>query len=269
MLKLTLLQRKKQEGVSVWRIRAGKASYVVKHFSKPENRREIENYRILRELGIPTPRVYAHSKKTLLLEDLAGGPWRLGEKGDMDDPAIAVLAAAWYKTLHQNGRDWAQSHDLYDESGLYITPESLARIGRKTGADSLPAWPLLTEQLPRIREAALSLQRTLTHNDFHYNNLAVAKDGSRAMMFDYDELGKGYVYGDIRNICYNMGGAARAAFLAAYGDFDQAEIAVDKIASVLAALGHACRRTKKFPSWMEGVLGELKGWTEEDLLLPL
>ena len=277
---LTLLQRKKKEGVSTWRVvlappgatrhppreRRG-LSFVIKHFAKPENRREIENYRILQSLGIPTPRIIAQTRKTLLLEDLASGPYRLGVKEDMDDPAIARLVAAWYRQLHDKGREYAQSHDLYDESDLFITPANLALIGRKTGAESLPIWPLLTEKLPRIREMALSLPRTLTYNDFHNNNLAVAKNGSRALMFDYDELGKGYVYGDIRNIGYNMGGAAKAAFLAAYGPYDESEIAVDKIASVLAALGHVCLWKEKFPSWMEGVLGELKGWTEEALLL--
>jgi len=265
--KITRLQHKRKEGTSTWRIQAGKASYVLKRFAKPEHRREIENYRILQSLGIPTPRVIAQSRKMLLLEDLANGSWRLGVKEDMNDPAIAVLVAAWYRKLHENGREYAQSHDLYDESDFYITPENLALIGRKTGVDNLPIWPVLTARLPRIREMAMSLPRTLTYNDFHYNNFAVSKDGSRALVFDYDLLGKGYVYGDIRNICYNMGDAAKAAFLATYGDFDENEITIDEIASVLVSLGYICHLDKeKFPSWGEGVLGVLKGWTEEDLL---
>ncbi|MCL2494414.1 MAG: aminoglycoside phosphotransferase family protein [Oscillospiraceae bacterium] len=268
--RITRLQHKKREGTSTWRIQAGKASYIIKHFSKPENRREIENYRILQSLGIPTPRVIAQGKRTLLLEDLANGPWRLGVKEDMDDPAVAVLVAAWYRQLHENGRAYAQTHDLYDETDFYINPKNLALIGRKTGAESLPIWPVLTERLPRIKQAAMALPRTLTYNDFHYNNLAVAKDGSAALVFDYDILGKGYVYGDIRNICYNMGEAAKEAFFAAYGEFDKTEIVIDDIAGVLVSLGYICHLDKeKFPRWGEGVLGVLKGWTEKDLFLPL
>ena len=37
--------------------------------------------------------------------------------------------------------------------------------------------------------------RTLTYNDFYYTNMMVAKDKSSALMFDYNLLGKGYVYG--------------------------------------------------------------------------
>ena len=70
---LTLLRRKKKEGTSTWRIQTGKTSYILKHFAKPENRREIENYRILQSLDIPTPRLIAQSKKTLLMEDLSVG----------------------------------------------------------------------------------------------------------------------------------------------------------------------------------------------------
>ena len=37
---------------------------------------------------------------------------------------------------------------------------------------------------------------TLTYNDFYYTNLAVLKDGTSAIMFDYNLLGKGYAYAD-------------------------------------------------------------------------
>jgi len=266
--KLTLLRHKKKEGVSTWRVTH--PACIIKRFSKPEHRREIENYHILQSLDIPTPRVIAWGEKTLLMEDLSIGAYRLAKEKDMHDPAVAVQIAAWYRKLHENGRAYAQTHDLYDECDL-ISPENLALIGEKTGAKDFPIWPVLTAQLPRIKEAAMALPRTLTYNDFDYPNLAVARDKSAALVFDYDLLGKGYVYGDIRNVCFCLGKKAKQAFLAAYGAFDEGEIAIDNIASVLVSLAAACHK-EKFPHrWAQGVLDVLKGWEEEDfsLLTPL
>jgi len=262
--------------VSTWRVTlappgpAGhpplkRGAYIVKHFAKPENRREIENYRILQSLDIPTPRVIAWGEKTLLTEDLSIGAYRLAAKKDMDDPAIAKLVAAWYRQLHDKGREYAQSHDLYDECDD-ITPESLAVIGEKTGAKAFPIWLALMERLPQIKAAATALPRTLTYNDFYYTNFAVARNHSHVLVFDYDLLGKGYVYADIRNVCYSLGEKAKKAFLAAYGPFDESEAAVDKIMSELVSLTAACRK-EKFPRWAEGALQKIQGWTEEDFLL--
>jgi len=260
--KFTLLRHKKQDGVSTWRV---KNCCIAKHFAKPDNRREIENYRILQSLGIPTPRLIAQGEKTLLMEDLSAGAYRLAKKKDMDHPAIAVLVAAWYRKLHENGREYAQTHELYDECD-HITPENLAMIGEKTGAKEYPIWPVLTERLPQIKAAAMALPRTLTYNDFNYTNFAVARGKSAALVFDYDLLGKGYVYADIRNVCSSLGKKAKEAFLVAYGPFDESEIAVDKIASVLFTLAAACQQ-EKFPRWAEESLQALRGWTAEDLNL--
>jgi len=260
---LTLLRHKKREGVSTWRVNPPVC--IVKHFAKPDNRREIENYRILQSLGIPTPRIIARGEKTLLMEDLSIGAYRLATEKDMNDPAVGVLVAAWYRKLHENGRAYAQTHDLYDESE-HISPGNLALIGERTGAKDFPIWPALMEAVPRIREAALALPRTLTYNDFFYGNLALARDGSAALVFDYDLLGKGYVYGDIRNVCSSLGEKAKEAFLAAYGPFDEREAAVDEIVSELIALGAACQK-EKFPRWAEGALETIRNWTEEDLMV--
>ena len=102
-----------------------------------------------------------------------------------------------------------------------------------------------------------NLPRVLTYNDFYYTNLIVAKDKSSAFMFDYNLLGKGYVYSDIRNVCYSLGENAKRTFLEAYGEFDKSEIIVDDVASVLVTLYHACQR-KHFPDWANSVLDDLK-----------
>lgn len=104
----------------------------------------------------------------------------------------------------------------------------------------------------------MSLTRTLTYNDFHYTNLVVARDGSAVLIFDYNLLGRGYVYSDIRNVCGHLGNEeARAAFRSAYGNYDEKEIAVDDVVSALTSLHIACQR-KSFPDWGRELLEMVK-----------
>lgn len=48
----SILQDK--DGVTVARIKSGANAYVLKCFQKDEHKRELENYRLLSSLGIPT-----------------------------------------------------------------------------------------------------------------------------------------------------------------------------------------------------------------------
>jgi len=41
---------------------------------------------------------------------------------------------------------------------------------------------------------------TLTYNDFYWSNFIVRKDRQAALMFDYNLLGRGYRYSDMRNV---------------------------------------------------------------------
>ena len=110
------------------------------------------------------------------------------------------------------------------------------------------------------------MPRVLTYNDFYYTNLIIAKDKSSAFMFDYNLLGKGYVYSDIRNVCSSLGENAQKAFIETYGEFDKSEIIVDDVTSVLVTLYYACQR-KTFPSWANYALNELKNDFESKILL--
>ena len=130
-------------------------------------------------------------------------------------------------------------------------------IKEKTGTQNLPVWKLINDNFDVIVSKIRCLPRVLTYNDFYYTNLIVAKDKTSAFMFDYNLLGKGYVYSDIRNVCYSLGENAKKAFLEAYGEFDKKEIIVDDVASVFVTLYHACKR-KNFPSWANSTLNELK-----------
>ena len=85
-----------QNGVTVARVSNGGESCILKFFERPEFRREIEAYRLLGSLGVPTIRVLAHTDSALLLEDLSASPrWRLAEAGDMADCELAERLAEW------------------------------------------------------------------------------------------------------------------------------------------------------------------------------
>lgn len=267
---LSLIRQK--DGVVVWRVAAGTESYVMKYFDKPEYRREIVNYDILQSLGIPTLKIIAHTDRSILMEDIERSTYRLGTAEDMANPKIAGLVADWYKMLHKNGRGYANTHPLYDECDC-LTLDNIRTIQEKTSTGELPVWRLIENHFDQIASIAVNLPRTLTYNDFHYTNLVVARDGTSALMFDYNMLGKGYVYADIRNICGHLGNEeARSAFLSAYGDFDKNEVAVDDVASVLTALHIACQR-KHFPGWGDVLLtmvrdGRFQTAVEELLKIP-
>src|SRR5699024_9062000 len=200
----TLLQEK--DGIRVARVWRQGAPYIIKFFQAADFRREIANYRILAVLGVPTLKVYAQTPSALLLEDAAHSPlYRLGTPEDLRDPAVARRIADWYRLLHQKGYAYAARHgaDLYDETSVF-TREALAQIQQKTGTQGAPAWKALEERFAAIVQLLQSVPQTLTYNDFYFTNLTVAKDLSSAMMFDYNLLGRGYAYADVRNVTVSL-----------------------------------------------------------------
>ena len=252
---LSLIQHK--DGIYVWRVAAGNVSYIMKHFENVEYRREIENYKTLISLGVPTLNVVAHTSCSILLQDIEDSMYRLGKPEDMSDPKIAATIAKWYKTLHEKGQHYKNLPQLYDECDC-ITPENIAMVIEVTKTSNLHVWQVINTNFGRIKSAAIGLPRTLTYNDFYYTNLAVASDGTSAIMYDYNMLGKGYVYGDIRNVCSSLGSEeARLAFKNAYGHLNENEALLDDIICTLQTLIVACGR-EKFPNWAAGALEMVK-----------
>jgi len=252
---LTLIRQK--DGVAVWRVTTDTTSYVMKRFIKKEYRREITNYQILTSLGIPTLKIIAYTECSLLMEDIEHSSYRLGTIEDINNPQIAVLIARWYKSLHKNGRKCVSTHSLYDECDC-LTIENIRAIRDKTGTSEIPVWKLIEDNFTKIKSAAVNLPRTLTYNDFHYSNLVVARDETAALVFDYNMLGKGYVYADIRNVTTHMDSEeARMAFFSEYGEFDEKEKIVDDVLCSLTSLYIACQR-KHFPDWGNNLLAGVK-----------
>lgn len=254
---INLIQNK--DGVIVARVQSDEKSYIIKYFQNEDFKREIKNYQLLYDLSIPTVKVFGFTDSAILMEDISqSDTFRLATKEDLDDVAIASKNAEWYKLLHTRSKDFAEGNitELYDVTD-FITRDNIEFIKEKTGTQNLPVWKLINDNFDIIVSKIRSLPRVLTYNDFYYTNLIVAKNKSSALMFDYNLLGKGYVYSDIRNVCSSLGEDAKKAFLETYGEFDKSEIIVDDVASVLITLYHACQR-KTFPSWANSTLNELK-----------
>lgn len=256
-----------QNGVTVARVSDGGESYIVKFLERPEFRREIDAYRLLHSLGVPTIRLFAHTDSALLLEDLAASPrWRLAKTEDMADCEIAERLAEWYACLHTRGREYVQAHGdgMYDETDA-LTRESLALARERTGTEALPIWDTLERRFDDLRARLDRTERTLTYNDFYYTNMAVAGDRSAACMFDYNLLGKGFVSADLSNVTSSLSKEAGEAFLRAYApSIDPAELALNDVMSVLVGLIFACRR-EHFPDWGNDCLSALKNGLDEKI----
>ena len=248
-----------KDGAAVARVDTAEGPRVLKAFHGGGQAREIGNYAALAALGVPTLRVYAATGSALLMEDIDGGKLRRGVEADLGDGHTAALVARSYRELHSRGHEYAAEHgaELYDENDA-LTPENLERVKERTGTAALPVWRLIGENWDRIRVAVDGARRTLTYNDFYYTNLAVARDGGSALMYDYGLLGAGYAYADLRNVCSSLSGAAQEAFLGEYGPFDEREAEIDAVVSVLNGLISAYGR-ERLPAWSAGLIEELRG----------
>jgi len=253
---ITFLQDK--DGVIVARIACGEKSYVIKCFQKEDYKRELKNYQLLASLGIPTIRVIAFTDSALLLEDIdCSSTYRLGIMEDISDSDVARRIAVWYKQLHAQGYGYVCQHgeSMYDEADFF-TLENIVYIKEKTGTQNAPAWAVLEKNYAVINEILRNTRRTITYNDFYYTNMVIAKDMSSALMFDYNLLGKGYAYADIRNVLSSLSEESGKAFLEEYGEFDPLEKTIDDVVSVVVTLFFACRRDK-FPRWAQVLIDEL------------
>lgn len=246
-----------KDGIGVFRVWCGEKSYVLKHFERQDFRREVENYRILQWLGIPTIPMIACTEEAILLEDLeADGAYRLAVSDDLKDERVLQNVARWYRLLHEKGRKGAVQTGLYSELDC-LTRQNFRLIGQKTGTAGEPVWHFLDEHAGDLLKKLNEIPKTLTYNDFYDGNLAVARDGTGALMFDYNLLGTGMAASDVRNVTYGLSEGAKAAFLKEYGPVNREEIRLDQVTGTLTALYTACLR-EALPSWAEKELERVR-----------
>lgn len=254
----SLIQSK--NGISLYRVKSEGKSLVLKVFEKQEDMREIENYRILSLLEIPTLPLLGYTKKAILLPDVeVSADYRLGKESDLSNPQVARAIAKWYKMLHTKGSEYLSSREtrMYDESDM-ITADNLSLIAEKTGTVDNVLWQAIMDDYGVIRSRIDALPRTLTYNDFYWTNLVVSKDCKSAFMFDYNLLGKGIAYGDIRNVTSSLSRKAAEAFMEEYGDdIAEEQKKADAFIAPLVTLYIACKK-EEFPFWAEASLEELK-----------
>ncbi|MHB1318902.1 MAG: hypothetical protein ACYCYF_09825 [Anaerolineae bacterium] len=236
-----------KDGVYVLRALHNGKPLIVKYLAGEPSRREIVNYRLLMTLGVQTLAVLGASDRCLCLEDLAHSVrLRLGTEQDLDDPVVARALAGWYRDLHDRGAGLPELSTLYSEYDI-LTPENLRILGERVpGAAS--TWEYVEKHRDALFAPLETLGVTLTYNDFYWTNLAVGRDRRSALMFDYNLMGRGYRYGDIRNVCSALSPQAGDAFVEAYGAFDPREVLVDDCLSHIVNLISACTHPQ-FPPW--------------------
>jgi predicted N-acetyltransferase YhbS len=249
-----------KDGISVYRAESEGDRYVLKVFDRPQDRREIENYQLLASLGVPVLPMPKHTSNALLLPDVESDiRFRLGCEDDLVDTRAAAALARWYKTLHEKGRVYVSTHGsaLYDETDV-ITLPNMDMVAERTGTRANALWNTLRERFVDVRRLIDSLPRTLTYNDFYWTNLVVSRDYTSAMMLDFNLLGKGYAFADIRNVTSSLNADASEAFLSEYGTngIGEDERLADAVLSPLTTLFFACER-EVFPRWANNSLEEL------------
>lgn len=265
---LSLIREK--DGVGVYRAASGGRRMVLKYFEKEEYRREIDGYRLLAALGVPTPKVYAATKEAFLLEDIdASETLRLAREEDVQDPTVLRAVARWYRMLHEKGcgLSQAQRGTLYCEYDA-LTPEALRQAALRSGTEDAPCWTALCRALPKLHRLLADRGTTLVYNDFHHSNLIVARAGGAAMMYDYNFLGLGLAASDIANVCYGLAPAAAAAFREAYGPIDPAQEALARALEGPVALALAGKRAV-WPRGADAILAQAQDGTLEARLRAL
>ena len=183
--------------------------------------------------------------------------YRLAVPGDVESAQTMKNVARWYKTLHQKGREFVAKSGtkMYSELDC-LTRENLRFIGQKTGTAGEVVWHFLDEHCNDLLQKLSKVPKTLTYNDFYYTNLAVARDGTSALMFDYNLLGQGMAASDVRNVTYALSEKAKNAFLREYGPIDPKEALLDQVMGTLTALYTACLR-ETMPPWVEEELAKV------------
>ena len=248
------------EGVYVYKCLYDSISAVVKYFEKEDDRREILNYRLLARHNIPTIKTLALGTATLVMEDISvSEEWRLGIPDDFNDLDVAKGLAQWYFTFHENGVSVPELDSLYFAYDS-ITEEILEKLILKF-PEAKELFQFVLTQYGKLREMIYKPSFTLTYNDFYWTNFIVRKDKKEAIMFDYNLLGKGYRFSDLRNVCWDLSEEAKTTFIDEYNhlymekygnirtESEKVERSIDDVMDPLFTLIFAYNRKGSIPDW--------------------
>jgi hypothetical protein len=261
----------RRHGHAIWRLVTEARSYVLKWLPESAAGTEVEGYRLLQRLGVPTLPLYGSTSQALLLEDLTrSARWRLGTEEDLSDPKVGAAVARWYWTFHAAGdallaRD--APPDFLSREVDALTPASILATGEALGLAELPVWKHAAGEIEGLKAAVDALGVTLNYNDFYWTNLALSREERppEAIIFDYHLLGLGLRYSDCRNVTVALEGSAVSAFWEIYGSVDPREVLLDRPLATLFNL-HEAACLPEFPRWAEESRQRvLNGELERDL----
>jgi hypothetical protein len=248
-------------GHSLYQLTCAQRSFILKRFAGPQQAAEVRGYALLASMGVPTLPVYGQAPDALLLEDLTTSQaWRLANEEDVDRADVGAAVAEWYQLLHAAGQrllanPCAVPSFLHREVDTLDGP-TILHIGERVGLAAAPVWRVAAEHIDLLAQAIRTLPTTLTHDDFHWSNLALSREATtplRAIVFDYHVLGIGPAYTDYRNVSGVLGPHAREAFQATYGEVDERAAVLDGPISVLYALQVAVQRPR-IPGWAHDLI---------------
>lgn len=257
-----------KDGIYVFKCSYDDAPAVLKCFETAAYLREIANYQLLKNLDIPTIDVYALGDATILMQDIEySNEWRMGTDSDLSNPDVAKLLAAWYFDLHEKGLNAPDLHQMYCEFDQ-VTVLKLSQL-KMHMPEAESTFEYLIQNINKLQDALASPEYTLVYHDFYWTNFIVRKDAAAALMFDYNFLGKGFRYEDIRNVCSSLSPAAAAAFTHEYNRLYETkykhhrlvqeayEQCIDTVVSPIFTLIAAFEK-ENFPNWAKSSLEEVR-----------
>lgn len=261
---IALEEIRNKDGIYLYRVKYKDENFILKYFLNYDYKREISNYSLLKRLEVPTIKVFGVTDNSLLLEDINNShEYRLGKEEDLSDSEVARAIAKWYKKLHQRGleRPIKDNERFYREIDC-ITREDIQVVKNKSNTKDNSLWNLIEDNWNLFLSTIKGIEETLNYNDFYWTNLVVSKDKKEALMFDYNFLGIGSRYNDIRNVTVSLSEAAKDAFMDEYGDHSQREKAVDDVTTSLITLISAYKKDT-FPKWAGEALKSINDGTLE------
>jgi len=250
---------REKDGVFVYRCDFRGKPAVLKYFENKSYRREILNYQILNKIGVKTIKLLDFSESFIVMEDVnASLVWRLGLSEDLGDLNVAKGLASWYFDFHEKGLKVEELSSLYCEYDE-VTNENIRLLATKL-PEVQKTFDYIISNYENLVKLIKIPEYTLTYNDFYYTNFIVKKDKQEAFMFDYNFLGKGFRYSDIRNVCSSLTSKAAKVFTAEYNKLyfekhgknrveeEALEKQINDVISCLFTLIKAYERDT-FPSW--------------------
>lgn len=241
-------------------------NYVFKYFKDDFQKREVENYNLLKKLGITTVKIYGMHSNSILMEDLTSNEnTRLAAISDLKDEPIVRSLAKWYLKLHTSGKEYVNNNEI---KTMYCELDSLSYqrieyIREKSNYDDEEFWELFYKNFNNIKKMYMD-KVTITYNDFFYGNMGIVNNND-VIMFDFNLMGIGLAYFDIKNVTYGFSDILYDIFMEEYGSYDKEEELLYDVLSPIISLDVAYRKNE-FPKWGVDSLEELtSGKTKEKL----